>query len=104
MKTWIALAGMLAVALTASAAEFRTRTDVLDLGKLETGRPAKVNLWYPQGTCAESAARFCLADSAVTNKVVVLSHGSMGSASSLSWLGEVLAGAGYIVVGVESLR
>src|SRR5882762_3461657 len=87
--------------LPASAGAFHTRMEVVDLGILDTGRPAKVNLWYPEGTCIHASTRYCLADSSVVNKVVVLSHGSMGSAANYSWLGESLASAGFIVVGVN---
>jgi predicted dienelactone hydrolase len=87
--------------LSASAGQFQVKTEVVDLGTLDTGRPAKVTLWYPPGTCTDPAVRFCLADSSVTNKVVVLSHGSMGAAANYSWLGESLAGAGFVVVGVN---
>ena len=92
---------LLGVTLPAAAAQFQAKMEVVDLGILDTGRPAKVNLWYPQGTCIDAAVRFCLADSSVTNKVVVLSHGSMGSAADYSWLGESLASAGFVVVGVN---
>jgi len=92
---------LFAMALPASAAQFHAKMELLDLGILDTGRPARVNLWYPEGMCVDTAARFCLADSSVTSKVVVLSHGSMGSAANYSWLGESLARAGFIVVGVN---
>ena len=89
------------VSWPAAAAEFRTKMNVLDLGTLETGRPSKINIWYPQGDCPNSAASLCLAEGAITGKVVVFSHGSMGSAEEYSWLGESLAAAGFIVVGVN---
>jgi alpha-beta hydrolase superfamily lysophospholipase len=43
--------------------------------------------------------RLCLADAAVTGKVLLFSHGAMGSADNYSWLGDGLAAAGFIVVG-----
>jgi predicted dienelactone hydrolase len=102
MKTVVTVLLILfGLALPASAAEFKAKMEVVDLGKLDTGRPAKVNLWYPEGTCTQTTARFCLAESGATNKVVVLSHGSMGSAPNYSWLGESLARAGFIVAGVN---
>lgn len=102
MKPVIALAGMLlAMTPLARADGLQADKQVLDLGTLDTGRPAKVTLWYPRGDCHDAATRFCLADSAVTRKVVVMSHGSMGSASDLSWLGERLASEGFVVVGVN---
>jgi predicted dienelactone hydrolase len=75
--------------------------DALDMGRLDTGRPAKLVIWYPQGACAETRTRFCLSNTAVTSKVVVLSHGSMGSAREYAWLGEALATSGFIVVGIN---
>ncbi len=43
----------------------------------------------------------CLAEGAVTEKVLVFSRGSMGSPEEYSWLGESLAAAGPILVGVN---
>ena len=100
MKLLVAL--LLIFCLTApTVAASRMRMDVVDLGVLATGRPAKINLWYPAGDCAGSAMNHCLADSAITRKVIVLLPGSMGSADEYSWLGEALADAGYIVVGMN---
>ena len=102
MKLVTALAGtLLAMTSPAWSGGFQAGTEVLDLGTLETGRPAKVTLWYPRGECPEGTTRFCLAAAAVTRKVVVMSHGSMGSASDLSWLGERLASDGFVVAGVN---
>jgi len=86
---------------SATAAPFQTRMAVLDIGTLETNRPAQINVWYPVGECPRNTARLCLADSAVTSKVVLFSHGSMGSAANYSWLGEGLAEAGFVVVGLN---
>ena len=75
---------------------------VVDLGELPTGRPTKVTLWFPEGQCeASTNQKFCLADSAVTDRTIVLSHGAMGAAENYSWIGEYLAAAGYIVVGIN---
>ncbi len=92
---------LLSLIQPASAADLAVKMETVDLGTLATGRPGRVNIWYPEGACSDAAARLCLADSGVTNKVVVLSHGSMGSAPNYSWLGESLARAGFIVVGVN---
>lgn len=92
---------VLALPATAIAAQFPTKMDVLDMGTLDTGRPAKINIWYPRGECPANTARLCLAAGAVTDKVVVFSHGSMGSAAEYSWVSESLAGAGFIVVGIN---
>ncbi len=102
MKTVLALFWvLLIVAGPAHAADVQPKMDVVDMGTLVTGRPSKINVWYQQGECAQSAARLCLADAAATNKVVVFSHGSMGSADNYSWLGNGLAAAGFVVVGVN---
>jgi len=94
MKTVLALLwALLIVPGTATGAEFPVKMEVLDMGTLDTGRPSKINVWYPQGVCPENTARLCLADAAVTNKVVVFSHGSMGSTNEYSWLGDGLAAA-----------
>ncbi|CAN5123560.1 hypothetical protein BH10PSE9_BH10PSE9_06720 [soil metagenome] len=101
-KTVLFLLWILAmVSWPATAAEFQAKMSVLDLGVLETGRPSKINIWYPQGDCAESAASLCLAEGAVTRKVLVFSPGSMGSAEEYSWLGNSLAAAGFILVGIN---
>ena len=102
MKTILALLWSLSMVFgAATAAEFRVQMSVLDLGTLETGRPSKINIWYPQGDCSAGAAPLCLAEKAVTGKVVVFSHGSMGSAEEYSWLGDSLAAAGFVVMGVN---
>ena len=67
------------------------------MGTLATGRRMTINVWFPKGKCATQQEKpLCLADGAVTNKVVVLSHGAMGSARGLSWIGEKLAAVGRI--------
>ncbi len=76
--------------------------ELLEIGKLATDRPSTLNVWFPQGKCAEQKEKqLCLADAAITNKVLVFSHGAMGSAIEYSWIGEKLAAAGFVVVGVN---
>jgi predicted dienelactone hydrolase len=78
------------------------QTEILDMGVLATGRPSTVTLWFPKGQCASSGEKqFCLAEDASVDRVLVLSHGAMGSARGLSWLGEKLASAGYVVLGIN---
>ena len=102
MKTILALFCLsLALVLPATAAPFQVKADIVDRGVLDTGRPSKINIWYPEGTCLDNTARRCLANATVTSKVVLLSHGSMGSADNYSWLGESLAAAGFVVVGIN---
>ncbi len=83
------------------AGAFQPAMTVLDLDTLATGRPAKINLWYPQGDCPAGSAMPCLADDAITDRVLVFSHGTMGSAEDYSWLAESLAAGGFLVVGVN---
>lgn len=102
LRTLLMLLSLVAILpCTAIAAPFQTKTEVLDMGVLDTGRPSKISLWYPASACPANTARLCLADGAVTSKVVLFSHGSMGSAAEYSWLGESLASAGFVVVGVN---
>ncbi len=90
-----------ALSLPATAAPFQSEMDVLDMGTLDTGRLSKINIWYPRGACPKNTARLCLADEAVASKVIVFSPGAMGDADNYAWLGESLAGAGFVVVGVN---
>lgn len=78
----------------------RVAKHVVDLGELPSGRPAKITLWFPEGQCA-SNQEHCLAESATTDRTLVFSHGAMGAAENYNWIGEALAAAGYIVVGVN---
>lgn len=76
--------------------------EVVEMGMLPTNRPSTLNVWFLKGTCAAlNEKQLCLADAVATNKVVVLSHGAMGSARGLSWLGEKLAAAGHVVLGIN---
>jgi predicted dienelactone hydrolase len=78
------------------------KMEMLDLGELPTGRLSKINIWYPQGTCENlTGKKLCLAESSITDKAIIFSHGAMGSAIEYSWIGEALASAGYIVIGVN---
>ncbi|RYE73160.1 MAG: hypothetical protein EOO81_01370 [Oxalobacteraceae bacterium] len=65
-------------------------------------RPAKINVWYPQGECADlQPGQLCLADAAIARRVVILSPGSMGSAAEYAWLGTFLATSGLVVIGMN---
>lgn len=78
------------------------KMEVVEINPLATGRPSKINVWFPEGQCnSQEINQYCLADSADATQVIVLSHGSMGSTNEYSWLGESLAAAGHIVVGVN---
>ena len=55
----------------ASDGPSRTKVDMqaVDMGELPTGRPARINVWYPQGECANlQPGRLCLADAAITRR------------------------------------
>lgn len=91
-----------ASAALAGEASAAVHMETLQLGELATGRPSTINVWFPQGKCAGSREkRLCLAEWAVTNKVLIFSPGTMGSAGEYSWIGEKLAAAGFVVVGIN---
>jgi len=80
----------------------QVKMETIDIDKLATHRPIKINIWFPQGVCENHKDKqLCLAESAITNKVIVFSHGAMGSAIEYSWIGESLAEKGYVVVGIN---
>lgn len=84
----------------------RVAMESLSIEELATGRPSKINLWFPKGQCTQDSGNinqksFCLADTANLSRVIVFSHGAMGSALEYSWLEESLAAVGFIVVGVN---
>ncbi len=86
----------------ANAASVGVTKEVVDLGNLPSGRPAKITLWFPQGECAAlPTQQRCLAESAITDRTFVFSHGAMGAAENYNWIAEPLAAAGYVVVGVN---
>jgi predicted dienelactone hydrolase len=80
----------------------QVQTATLKFNELPTGRPSTFKVWYPQGNCSvTNKKQLCLADSAITNKVLIFSHGAMGSASEYSWIGKKLAASGFVVIGVN---
>lgn len=101
MRTLLSILCLVWVTMSALAEEPRIKAEILDLGVLPTGRPAIVNLWYPEGACEATLAKRCLSEGVDTTKVVVISHGSMGSARNYSWLAETLASAGFTVIGLN---
>lgn len=75
---------------------------VMDLYNSSTQRPVKIHIGYPPGDCnAEKEAQRCLATQARRDRVILLSHGSMGSATDYKWLSNALVANGYVVVGVS---
>lgn len=80
---------------------FAAMTEI-DLGQLPSAQEVKINLWYPDVECIDKQSdKLCLADNAITDKVLVFSHGAMGASIEYSWLAEGLAAQGYIVIGMN---
>ena len=79
------LISMLLTTQLLAADAFPVQMAAIDMGVLATGRPQKIHLWYPRGNCPGRNIPLCLADTAVSHKVVVFSHGAMGSATEYSW-------------------
>ena len=98
---WFLLLMLWSTPLLCLADELAVQRETLDLGRLSSGRPGIVELWFPKGRCTRPTSRYCLAESAVTRKVVFFSPGAMGSAGEYAWLGESLAAAGLVVIGVN---
>jgi len=75
-----------------------------------TDRPIQLDIWYPVVGRAEEPHDYGFSVGSVVSggpvtgdelPVVLLSHGSMGSASNYSWIAEHLARRGYFVLGVS---
>ena len=93
---------MQSVAAESAPATTTIQMERVEIGTLATGRISTLNVWFPKGKCATiEEKQLCVADDAVTNRVLVLTHGAMGSARGLSWLGEKLASDGFIVLGIN---
>ncbi len=88
-----------------------SRQDWNDAGK---PRPLSATVWYPAGSDAQEqpwqAGVFEFgvnapdAPMAATDRrlpLILVSHGTGGSAAQLSWLAETLAGQGFLVAGVD---
>lgn len=92
----------LSFAVQADESSARVAKRVIDLGELPSGRLAKITLWFPEGNCSNASQQgYCLAESAIIDRTLVFSHGAMGAAENYNWIGEALAAAGYIVIGVN---
>lgn len=91
-----------------------TRQNWMDTGL----RPLPVSVWYPTSSSTQVEAMFLpqdtplfvmgtvavaspLSDSLHKFPVVLLSHGTGGTAASLGWLATRLAAMGWIVIGVD---
>lgn len=73
---------------------------VIDLQDNSRNRPVKIFAWYRQETTCPDAL-ICPAKNAPDKPVILISHGSMGSAAEYTWLGSALANAGYLVIAVN---
>jgi predicted dienelactone hydrolase len=85
---------------------------ILNTHDLSRGRPVIIDTWYPATqTARETPHDYGLGRGQVAERappatgvllpVIVLSHGAFGSARNYSWIGQYLAGNGYIVAGVS---
>lgn len=84
-------------AISQSTAATYTEVDLVDK---QRQRPLKLSIWYSP-TNQPCAASICIANNAKTDRVFLLSHGSMGSAKDYNWIGYALASQGFVVVGVN---
>lgn len=102
ISIWFTTLLILCQSFYAMADNANVKMETMDIAQLATGRPIKINLWFPQGTCADTAnKKLCLSDSAITNRAIIFSHGAMGSANEYRWVGENLAAQGFVVIGVN---
>ena len=88
---------------------------ILHTRDLSRGRPVIIDAWYPAiQTARETPHDYGLGRGHVAERappvagelrpVIVLSHGAFGSSRNYSWIGEYLAGNGYIVAGVSHFK
>ncbi len=88
---------------------------ILNTQDLSRGRPVIIDVWYPAiQTARETPHDYGLGRGHVAERappvagrlrpVIVLSHGAFGSSRNYSWIGEYLAGNGFIVAGVSHFK
>lgn len=88
---------------------------ILNTRDLSRGRPVIIDTWYPAIPSArETPHDYGLGRGRVAERappaagrlrpVIVLSHGAFGSSRNYSWIGEYLAGNGFIVAGVSHFK
>ncbi|WP_218312711.1 alpha/beta hydrolase family protein [Alteromonas antoniana] len=66
----------------------------------DTQQPVKLSVWYPAGEqCAD--AKLCLSKTVRPDETILLSHGAMGSARELNWIGYATASQGFVTVGIN---
>jgi predicted dienelactone hydrolase/hypothetical membrane protein len=101
LTRWIYLLAVSVLSLLSMVCNGQVRDVVMDLGAPDAARPIRVAIWYPEGVCSPETSGLCLDESAVTHKVIVVSHGSMGASDDYAWIGDGLAAKGYIVIGLN---
>ncbi|MGK0503186.1 MAG: putative dienelactone hydrolase [Alteromonadaceae bacterium] len=85
---------------TAALANSKVAYQEVDFINPNTQQPIKLSIWYPEGKPCDNA-KLCLSESARLDQAVLLSHGAMGSARELIWVGYVTASQGFITVGIN---
>ncbi len=114
MKKYLSIIAMLWLATTSFAQvpnvqNYSAGYEQLRITDEARKRPIHLDIWYPT-TTSEKEYNYGLSKGSVAsgliiaNKqfpIILLSHGSMGSASNYSWLAEYLARCGYVVLGVS---
>jgi len=101
VRRWLSLLAVFMLPLLSMVCSGQVREVQRDLDALNAERPMHVAIWYPEGVCTAGAQELCLDKSAITHKVIVVSHGSMGASDDYAWVGNGLASKGYIVVGLN---
>lgn len=98
MKTFLIL---FCLFLSASAiAKAKVSYTEIDFINPTTQQPLKISLWYPAGEECGNAT-VCLADNTIQSQAILLSHGAMGSARELNWIGYATASQGFVTVGIN---
>ena len=84
----------------------------MNINDLARGRPVIIDIWYPAPQTARETphdyglgrgrvAEHALPAGGGLHPMIVLSHGAFRTARNYSWIGEYLAGNGYLVAGVS---
>lgn len=74
---WIGVLVVFVLSLVSMECRSQVREVIRDLASSDAQRPLRVAIWFPEGQCAAGTSVLCLDESAVTRKVIVVSHGSM---------------------------
>ena len=72
----------------------------IDLFDDSRQRPVKATVWFPQGQDCKDGT-ICLSPNVQRNRVVLISHGAMGAANSLNWIGYAMASQGIVAIGLN---